>query len=121
MLGKLRYSNHPLLTEVGKHHEMDFNIRKCNLCNKVEDGIHFITQCQLYTETRNKFFSGVGISRNDCTKAMFVSLLTSKNEQLIQSIAQFTTNYLSITIPIVIWLPRKTLYHLCFNISNRVH
>ena len=51
-----------------------------------EDEIHFVTECQLYTETRNKFLSEVGLSHNDCTKTMFVNLLTFKNEQLIPSL-----------------------------------
>ena len=81
MLAKLRCSNHPLLNEVGRHHKMDVDTRKCNscgnLCDKVEDEIHLITECQLYTETGNKFFSEVRISCNDCTKTMFVNLFTS--------------------------------------------
>ena len=92
MLAKLRCSNHPLLIEVGRHLKMDVDTRKCNLCDRIEDEIHFVTECQLYTETRNKFLSEVGILHNDCTKTMFVNLLTSKNEQLIQRLAQFITN-----------------------------
>ena len=91
MLAKLRYSNHPLLVEVGRHHKMDVDTRKCNLCDRIEGEIHFVTECQLYTETRNKL-SEVGISHNDCTKTMFVNLLTSENEQLIQRLTQFITN-----------------------------
>ena len=71
---------------------MDVDTRRCNLCDRIEDEIHFVTECQLCTETRNKFLSEVGISHNDCTKTMFVNLLTSENEQLIQRLAQFITN-----------------------------
>ena len=46
---------------------------------------------QLYTETGNKVLSEVGISCNDCTKTMFVNLLISNNEQLIQRLAQLIT------------------------------
>ena len=88
MLAKLRCSNHPLLIEIGRHHKLD-DTRKCNLCDRIEDEIHFVTECQLYTETRNKFLIEAGISHNDCTKTMFVNLLTSENEQLIQRLAQF--------------------------------
>ena len=73
-------------------HKMDVDTRKCNLCDRVEDEIHFITEHQLYTKTGNKFFSEVGISRNDCAKTMFVNLPTSENEQLIQRLPQFITN-----------------------------
>ena len=92
MLAKMRCSNHQLLIEVGRHHRMDVDTRKCSLCNRTEDEIHFVTKCQLYTETRNKFLSEVRLSYNDCTKTMFVTLLTSENEQLIQRLAQFITN-----------------------------
>ena len=71
---------------------MDVDTRRCSLCDRIEDEIHFVTECQLYTETRNKFLSEVGISHNDCSKTMFINLLTSENEQLIQRLAQFITN-----------------------------
>ena len=72
---------------------MDVDTHKCNLCDRIEDEIHFVsTECQLYTETRNKFLSEVGNLHNDCTKTMFVNLLASKNEQLIQRLTQFITN-----------------------------
>ena len=53
MLAKLRCSNHPLLIEVGRHPKMDVDTRKCNLCDRIEDEIHFVTECKLYTETRD--------------------------------------------------------------------
>ena len=86
MPAKLRCGNHPLLIEFGRHHKMDVDTRKCNLCDRIENEIHLVTECQLYTGTRNKF------SHDDCTKTMFVNLLTSENEQLIQRLAQFITN-----------------------------
>ena len=92
MLAKLRCSNHSLLIGVGRHHKMDVDTRKCNLCDRIEDEIHFVAECQLHMETRNKFLSEVGISHSDCTKAMFVNLLTSENEQLIQRLTQFVSN-----------------------------
>ena len=91
MLAKSRCSNHPLLIEVARHHKMDVDTRKCSLCDRIEDEIHFVTEYQLYTENRNKFLSEMGLSHNDCTKT-FVNLLTSENEQLIQRLAQFITN-----------------------------
>ena len=78
MLAKLRRSNLPLLIEVGRHHKMHVDTRKCNLCDRIEDEIHFVTECQLYTETKNKLFSEVGISHSDCTKTMFVNYLFLK-------------------------------------------
>ena len=60
VLAKLRCSNHPLLIEVGRHHEMDVDTRKCSLCDRIEDEIHFVTEYQLYADTRNKFLSEMG-------------------------------------------------------------
>ena len=71
---------------------MDVDTRQCNLLDRIEDENHFVTECQLCTETRNEFFSEVGISHNDCTKTMFVNLLTSEKEHLIQRLAQFIIN-----------------------------
>ena len=101
MLVKLRCSDHPLLTEVGRHRKMDVDTGKCNLCDRIEDEIHLVTECQLYTETRNKFLTEMGLSHNDCTKTMFVNLLTSENEQLIQRLVQFITNCFEIRYALV--------------------
>ena len=73
MLAKLRCSNHPLLIDVGRHHKMDVDTRKCNLCDRIEDETYFDTEWQLYTETRNKFLSEVRTSHKGCTKTMFVN------------------------------------------------
>ena len=54
---------------------MDFDSLICNSFAKVEDEIHFITECQLHVETRNRFFNEVRISSNKCTKTMFLNLL----------------------------------------------
>ena len=45
MLAKLRCSNHPLLIKVGRHHKMNADTRKCSLCDRIEDEIHFVTEC----------------------------------------------------------------------------
>ena len=60
--------------------------------NRIAHEIHFVTECQLYEETKNKFLTEVGISRNHWAKTMFVNLLVSKIQQLIQRLAQFITN-----------------------------
>ena len=46
MLAKLRCGNEPLLIEVGRHHKMDVDTRKCNLCDRIEDEINFVTECR---------------------------------------------------------------------------
>ena len=39
---------------------MDVDTRKCSLCDRIEDEIHFVTEYQLYADTRNKFLSEMG-------------------------------------------------------------
>ena len=45
VLAKLRCSSHSLIILVTRHHKMDVDSSKYDLCNKVEDEIRFITEC----------------------------------------------------------------------------
>ena len=91
MLAKLRCTIHCLSVETGRHNNTDVSDRKCVLCDKIEDEIHFTIECQLYRTTRSKFFSDCNITCHD-KKSTFRSLLMSKTTEVIKNLAGLVTN-----------------------------
>ena len=62
-LARLRTSTHALHIEADRHKKQipELSERKCDLCNILEDELHFMTTCPLYTEKRNKLFELIGL------------------------------------------------------------
>ena len=58
-MSKLRCSNHPLATEVGRHTKLQVNERLCPKCNEIGDEIHFISSCGLFDTVRKKFIQEI--------------------------------------------------------------
>ena len=56
---KLRCSNHSLLVETGRHHNILFVDRKCFLCNlqEIEDEFHAVIRCPFYNNIRNQYLN----------------------------------------------------------------
>ena len=56
VISKLRCSSHALEVEKGRHNKSPSDTRICKLCNQnaIEDEIHFLTSCQIYTTLRNR-------------------------------------------------------------------
>ena len=57
-LTRFRVSSHRLAVETGRWHKpqpIEINERKCLLCNSLEDEFHFIFECPLYSELRQKY------------------------------------------------------------------
>ena len=57
---KLRCSNHSLLVETGRHHNILYVDRICNLCNlqEIEDEFHTVIRCPFYNDIRNQYLCG---------------------------------------------------------------
>ena len=68
MSAKLRCSNHCLFIETGRHNNTDVSDRKCTLCHKIKDEIHFTEECQLY---RSKFFIDCNITSDDKNQLLY--------------------------------------------------
>ena len=49
---KFRLSNHKLMIEKGRHHGLEKEERICPFCTSVEDEIHFLTECEVFTPLR---------------------------------------------------------------------
>ena len=66
-LAMLRLSTHPLKIEIGRYHNISRQNRTCDYCNlnDIENEIHFMTCCTLYSNIRNKLYqelNGIGNS-----------------------------------------------------------
>ena len=56
-LSKFRIGNHKLRIETGRHTKPKIppQQRICKTCNIMEDEIHFLVDCKLYSDIRNKY------------------------------------------------------------------
>ena len=84
---KLRVSDHKLMIEVGRHRQPSIpqEERTCYMCNdKVEDEIHFLTECRLYG-SKNQFWQKVQTkfpqTANLDHKAKFIFLMTQEDPE----------------------------------------
>ena len=88
-LAKLRCSNHSLLIESGRYLKLEIADRVCKRCNRVEDETHFLIECSLYTFTRQKFYKDNNISVENESKETFITLMKTKDKQLLVNLANF--------------------------------
>jgi len=86
ILTRLRISTHNLMIEKGRHFNIPLEERickKCN-CNKIEDEVHFVTECSHYHIERVKFFESVShLVPNFSTldnNSKFIYLMTVENK-----------------------------------------
>ena len=87
-LSKLCCVNHKLNVEIGRQCNTPRHLRFCTYCLKhklkcVEDEYHPISVCSLYTDIHNKY---VPFASN-CSYSVFLQIMSSENENLIQSLA----------------------------------
>jgi hypothetical protein len=94
-LTKFRLSAHRLLIETGRQAKLDVNQRICRNCplNKVEDEQHFLLECPLYKQEREKLMCIVTrISphfTNLTNSDQFSWLMSSQQEDIIIAIAEY--------------------------------
>ena len=99
-LTRFRLSNHELLIEKGRHAKssIERNDRKCFHCKEyIEDEIHFLINCTLYTENRDKLFQ---VCRENCKDfdslstddQKFIFTLTNEDETVVQNLGYFVFN-----------------------------
>ena len=60
-LSKLRLSSHGLMIEKGRHRKLPEKERLCPVCckNEIENEIHFMIRCGVYTNLRKNFYTEV--------------------------------------------------------------
>ena len=97
-LTRLRVSSHKLNIELGRHLRPPIPRanRLCNFCNskEVDDEIHFLTKCELYSEVRYHLFDEIQRhqhnSHNLSPENLYQCVMTSKSEKGLTAIAKFT-------------------------------
>ena len=100
-LSKFRLSNHKLMIEIGRHLKLPKSERLCHSCvNEIEDEIHFLIKCDLYTTHRKPLFeSSLEVKPNflfysDQEKFVFIMTCT----QLSNVLAKFIHTAMKIRI-----------------------
>ena len=84
LLVKLRKSNHKLMIDIGKYNQTTKDNRHCPFCgsNLIEDEIHFLFRCTIYSVIRNKFHNQVKSLIPNITQLPIKALI---NEQMNSS------------------------------------
>ena len=85
ILTKFRCSDHVLEIEKGRHRKLDVSERICQVCKcSVETEMHFLQECPLYTQLREKYF-GKSELRN------WTYILQCKEKETAINLANFLT------------------------------
>lgn len=101
---KIRISAHPLRIETDRYAKLYVNrtLRKCLYCtlNKVEDEIHFVTECPLYIDNRNEFFTEISLNCNNFQSldnfSKFLWLFTQENLNVYKCLGKYLSQNLEI-------------------------
>ena len=82
-LSKLRCGNQDLAIETGHYKKQAVEERLYLNCNKVEDELHFLMECELFTIVQEKFFKDLSEIdpnlRTDGKRQMLISLMSTDN------------------------------------------
>ena len=100
---RFRLSNHDLMIEKGRHFrpKIEKSKRYCHFCkDKVENEVHFLTECPVYDEERKLLYetcriynrSGLIFDLIPTKEQIFTFILSSKNPNIINSLAKFLHN-----------------------------
>lgn len=87
---RLRVSSHRLEVEAGRWHKpvsTPFNERKCRVCDNIEDEYHFMVECQLYQELREKYINKYYWRRPNMLK--LTQLFLSENERVLKNLSLY--------------------------------
>ena len=94
-MSKLRYSNHSLAIETGRHKKIEVHNRLYLKCNVVEDEIHFLTKCKVFDTTKQKFLKELvaidsAFSNLDYDN-LFTKRMTNNNCLIVDKLIPFIT------------------------------
>ena len=92
----LRISCHKLKIESWRYKKIPAESRFCQICKswKVEDGIHFITECHVLTDERNMLFNNISkvciffFFLNFLRHQTFIWLFSNENTYVIRIFSQ---------------------------------
>jgi hypothetical protein len=88
-MSKFRLCNHKLPIEVGRHNNIERNIRFCTLCNKKDlgDEYHYLFVCDHFKQIRRKFMPLICCKKPSVQK--FCDLLSTLSIKTLLKIARF--------------------------------
>ena len=89
-VSRLRVASHRLEIEAGRWarpNRIPINDRICRVCKVLEDEYHFVIECRLYEELRNKHIPKYYWLRPSMLK--FVQLMKSDKVKLIRNVSQY--------------------------------
>ena len=103
-LSRLRLSNHKLYIETGRHlrPKLERSKRKCFICkNEIEDEIHFVVNCPLYSTERNKLFHAIRYTSKHfdqlkTDEQKFIFIMTNEDTNVMKQLAKYTYNAMQI-------------------------
>ena len=90
---RLRVSSHRLAIETGRWQRpasIPITERKCRTCGILEDEYHFVLECTLYKELREKFIPKYFWQRPNMYK--FITLINSEKDITIKKLGLYTCN-----------------------------
>ena len=92
-ISKLKCGNRDLMIETGRYKKQPVEKRLCPKCNCVEDEVHFLTECELFSITCEKFVKDIRVIDPNFTTdhrlQMFFSLMTTDNCFIAKRLAIF--------------------------------
>ena len=94
-IARLRVSSHDLMIEKGRHHTIKLDIEKrlCSFCGKIEDEIHFLVLCPLYSNERSEFYRNINLDKyainNMNPYTIFCLLMNLKLKDHLEKLGEF--------------------------------
>ena len=91
IIAQIRMGILPIRIETGRFTNLKINERICQFCNlrEIEDEIHFIFDCELYTPTRQDFFNKIAIEVDDFYNMNNLDRLKLFNTSYVRQFAKF--------------------------------
>ena len=87
-MSKFRMCNHKLPIELGRHNNIERNLRKCNKCGiDIGDEYHYLFICDYFKDERSMFIQGSFYKKPSVDK--FCTLMSTASNKKITKLAKF--------------------------------
>ena len=91
ILTRFRISNHKLMIECGRYHNIPHDQRICKLCtsNEIENEEHLLFSCQAYDNIRQNILTGLPNNTHQGDRNLLVDLLKLTDDETILKLSKF--------------------------------
>ena len=87
-MSKFRMCNHKLPIELGRHNNIERNLRKCNKCGiDIGDEYHYLFICDYFKDERSMFIQGSFYKNPSVDK--FCTSMSTASDKKITKLAKF--------------------------------